>query len=247
MKTYIVGVDCATEQVNIGVALAEIDGAVCTVIEAHRCSEQQKAVDTIVLWCKEYVISLLALDAPLGWPCALGAALAKHRAGEPTGETSDHLFSRETNRAIENRLEKKPLEVGANLIARTANSALDFLAELRSKMGQEIALAWEIDPKTKKPVITQLSAIEVYPAATWLTLRSPIPTINGDTKGVKRHQLILDGILDGLTGLAHLSVEAKQAAQKSGHVLDAILCVIAAKEFINGQCVPPTDQQKSLA
>jgi hypothetical protein len=70
------------------------------------------------------------------------------------------MFRRMTDDEIHRRLRKRPLEVGANLIARTAHSALKLLGEIRERTGLAIPLAWA--PVEALPY----RAIEVYPAAT---------------------------------------------------------------------------------
>lgn len=105
---------------------------------------------------------LLALDAPLGWPEELGRSLLQHRAGDPIESEPNRLFKRKTDAEIFRRLHKRPLEVGANLIARTAHAALGLLNNVRRLTGHDIPLAW--DPTN----LGRIAAIEVYPAATLL-------------------------------------------------------------------------------
>ena len=78
------------------------------------------------------------------------------------GATAHSLFRRQCDDDIYERFGKRPLEVGANFISRTAVAALDLLADIRSITGESIPLAWT--PADLEPI----SAIEVYPAATRL-------------------------------------------------------------------------------
>ncbi len=135
------------------------------------------AKDIIVRWQKKTPISLLALDAPLGWPTSLGETLIDHEAGQQVAVDSDKLFHRETDTRIKLPSGRKPLEVRANLIARTAKSALNLLYDLRNMTGESIPLVWEFS------VPQQLSAIEVYPAAT------PIPYIHFSPTGQTKLQI----------------------------------------------------------
>lgn len=132
------------------------------ILRGQRCGRDVRAVD-IVTWACEAASGpvLLALDAPLGWPTPLSDSVSAHRAGEPLAAEPDVMFSRETGRFIRARLGKKPLEVAADRIARTAHAALALLRNLRSPHGIEIPLA-------RKPgrLPSRVAAIEVYPAAT---------------------------------------------------------------------------------
>lgn len=90
--------------------------------------------------------SCLGLDESFGWRGA--------------GHGADEMFSRETDRHVERTLAKRPLEVGANLIARTAHSANQFLQGLRSATSCEV-------PLLRSPAeLRDVGVIEVYPAAT---------------------------------------------------------------------------------
>jgi hypothetical protein len=76
------------------------------------------------------------------------------------GKEPNELFRRATDDDIKLRLGKRPLDVGADRIARTAAAALKLLDRLRRETGRPIPLAWtpDEDPTWR--------AIEVYPVAT---------------------------------------------------------------------------------
>lgn len=164
MSIRIIGIDCATESRKVGVAFGDFaDGAV--TIESVRVGSRDWDWDAIVKSVAEEIRAapraLLALDAPLGWPAPMGDSLAEHTAGSTLEPTADRMFLRETDRLI-TKVAKKPLEVGANLIARTAHSALQRLNEIRKESGRSLPLAWDSAP------IAEAQVIEVYPAATLL-------------------------------------------------------------------------------
>ena len=79
----IVGIDCATVAERVGLALAvpEGDGWRLEVVTTGSAASPPAAL--VGAWLRERPNALLALDAPLGWPAALGDALATHRAGAP--------------------------------------------------------------------------------------------------------------------------------------------------------------------
>jgi len=233
MATYIVGIDCATKDHKVGIAKAIVENGRCTVLDAQPCTAKDTAAATIKHWHNETPLCLLALDAPLGWPMSLGKTLIQHKAGDHISLCSNKLFHRSTDDSIKSRLDKRPLEVGANLIARTAKAALDLIEKIREGTGESIPLAWEMrEPR-------QLSAIEVYPAATRVSLYSKIARLPDKVQDRKQ---ILDAIAQTIDVSAVLA-----DAEKSDHVFDAVLCVVAAFEFINGRCQPPDSHDLDTA
>jgi predicted RNase H-like nuclease len=156
----LIGVDCATEDNKIGLAAGEYETGSVHVRKVTVCAQERPAALTIAEWLYERAPALLAFDAPLGWPEALGRSLMAHRAGETITISPNDMFRRATDRFIQKHLRKTPLDVGADRIARTAHAALRLLGDLRERLRAPIPLAWA-------PTSTDgLVAIEVYPAAT---------------------------------------------------------------------------------
>jgi hypothetical protein len=173
-----------------------------------------KPAQEIPKWIEGHSRALLAFDAPLGWPIALAPALKRHRAGQPIVGRADELFHRYTDDAVKSRLalRQPPMEVGANLIARTALATLAELEELRKKLGAR--LTWS-------PVWTKgVRAIEVYPTATRRSL----------------------GVLGGggnLSGLQDWYELAEGVRPKSPDECDAVVCAIAGLEFLRHRALAP--------
>ena len=216
MDTVVVGVDCATQATKTGLARALWDGQRLRLEEARAGSRDPSPAQTVAAWVGDAESALIALDAPLGWPCALGPALAAHEAGRPLVENPDRLFHRLTDEVVEARLGKRPLEVGANLIARTAHAALAFLEAVRFHTRRPISLLWEQRPPRG------VGAIEVYPAATRLARGWAVETVS-----LAELAQVMEGdlkILDGGTA----------------DVWDAALCLVAARDFLSGTAVPPS-------
>ena len=154
--TIIIGIDCAVDPKNVGLARGRIDGMkVCidgvapyAVVGAglkpaptQSPGSQAKdgtadVVDIISGWMIGDTPILIALDAPLGWPIDLAEALAPHSAGKTIAAQPDNMFRRLTDHAIRDRLKKQSLDVGADHIGRTAHAALDLLQKLRMRTGQ---------------------------------------------------------------------------------------------------------------
>jgi len=221
--TALLGIDCATQPAKTGLALGVVeDGVVCI----RKCAVATKSRPPVAIaadWLRGHDRVLLALDAPLGWPQPLATSLQAHRAGLALEPSADALFSRGTDAAIWRRLGKPPLEVGANLIARTAVAALRLLAQLRTETGRSIPLAWDVqEPEPWR-------AIEVYPAATRIAHGAP-------DKG---------GSLAGLGRLLDCSAVSPEALANTDAV-DACVCALAAADFLLGRAVPPNNLERAL-
>lgn len=156
---YLVGIDCATKPRNVGIALAEMGDPVQV---RKICAGISDPWGRVAKWVSSFAGQdvLVALDAPLGWPIGLNEALHEHSAGKPVGKCPNDMFRRCTDRYIHDTIGKQPLDVGANLIARTAHAALKELESLRESTCNSIPLAWRHDN------LGGVHAIEVYPAAT---------------------------------------------------------------------------------
>lgn len=133
---------------------------------------------------------------------------------------ANDLFRRLTDLDIRKRTGKRPLEVGANLISRTAVAALVLLDEIRRLTGSAIPLAWGEDDAGA------FHAIEVYPAATRLAHGAV------DTGG---SFLGLDNVLDCSAVSSH--------ELQSADAVDAAVCALAAADFLLGLAVPPSDMK----
>jgi hypothetical protein len=225
----IVGIDCATDPKKVGLALGTLDRGV-TAIQTVQCGSRAASPAAIVsAWLTRAPDALLAIDAPLGWPKALGSSLSGHEAGRILLPAADQLFHRQTDTEIERRLKKRPLEVGANLIARTAHAALAFLDEVRRLTGMAIPLAWDVAARVGA------RAIEVYPAA---TLRA-----HGIEAGEYKRPSEIDGRRGLLSRLgARVTLPSDlQVLEKSADAIDAVVCLVAGADFLEGRAVPPGD------
>jgi hypothetical protein len=186
--------------------------------------DKDKAPEVIVAnWIKQRgVPTLLALDAPLGWPAPLSQALSRHRAGSVFDEEANFLFRRETDRFIREKIKKQSFDIGADKIARTAHAALTLLGELRRLTKEPISLAWSRD-------IGGANAIEVYPAATLKAHGIAYEPDNAEAR------LRLCDALQTRIGLpADTSL-----MQRSRDAMDAAICVLAGHDFLNGQALDP--------
>jgi len=231
MGIAIIGVDCATISSNVGISLADIDTEVIRLLDVSIGMRDRAPADQILQWIQGRQSVLLALDAPLGWPVALSRQLYRHVAGSSIGHSPDRLFRRETDRYVEEVIGKRPLEVGADRIARTTVAALNLLADLGQRLGKQIPLAWS---HVELPI---LSAIEVYPAA---TLRSRSLKSEGykDKKGLD----IRKGLFEAIAGELRTELDPMDIVAND-NVFDAVLCALAGIDFVRGRAIEPPDRE----
>ena len=240
MVIILIGVDCATEPKKTGLARAEFDGENCRLLDVKMGSSD--VATQLCEWISDDSPTLIALDAPLGWPDCFGSKLARHKAGQPIkGACLETFFNRETDRIVHKCVNKckgnKPFEVGANLIARVSFVALDILEKVRQNqksMGQDISMAWT-------PEIQGVQAIEVYPAATLKMYEYP-------NKGYKKQgnidqRKIREEITNKLC--KHFKPRIKQSLQDrmldNPDALDAVVCILAALDFLTGDARGPVN------
>lgn len=252
MSVRIIGIDCATDPKKVGVAWGDYSAvasgrghmAIEGVAERSSATAEQgwtEIVKRIGQFARDCDPVLLALDAPLGWPIAMGTSLVEHSAGSPLRVEPDRMFQRETDRLIEEKIGKKPLEVGANLIARTAHSALQRLDQIRVELDCATPLAWD------RAQMAGSQAIEVYPAATLLAHGLSDAGYKGSKAKHRRRrerltaQLAKNRLLGGITGDVRLRMEG------TDHDLDAVVCCLAAADFLRGDVIRPEPDQLPVA
>lgn len=227
MTQSIIGIDCATQPNRTGLARAVLTQDRYEVVELMVCDGDRHPVAIVADWLGRDATALLALDAPLGWPASLGRALATHTAGEPIVAPGELLFRRITDRVVAERTGKTPLEVGADRIARTAHAALLFLHHLRQELDEPIPLAWQL------PLQERVEAIEVYPAATLLARGASL-------RGYKRPEAVEERarLLQALGASCHCD-RVRDVAIGNHDCLDAVACVAAGVDFLEGAAVRP--------
>ena len=239
---HIIGIDCAVDDANVGLALGVLEGSRLKV--EHACPGNAPG-STVIAKLKEWIKPripaspvLLAIDAPLGWPELLGASLVGHRAGQPLPNNSNLLFRRRTDAEIKDRIGRQSLDVGADRIARTAHRALHLLAELAVELKlREIPLAWE--PSFQQGV----RAIEVYPAATL----TACPEIRFERYKQAGEAELRGEVIQGLREYLTLPEDLDGILRKDVDVLDAVVCLLAGADFLRGWAKGPEDEERRVA
>lgn|GEM_PF-237182 len=218
--TWLLGIDCSTSPRKTGLALGELRGETVAITRCTRGSKAQPPAAIAAEWLRDCDEVVIAMDSPLGWPMDLAPSLGSHRAGMVIAVEANRLFRRITDDEIKRRLGKRPLDVGADRIARTAVAALKLLDEMRRDAGRAIPLAWA--PVEAEP----WRLIEVYPAAT---------RIAHGSKGK-------GGSIEGLDKLLDCSA-VLDIVRESVDAADACVCALAAADFRLDRAVPPLDQE----
>ena len=232
----LIGIDCATKPKNIGIARAELATVIrVREVRAGVTDPWERVADWVLQKPDQDV--LIAVDAPLGWPRPLAEALGRHSAGARVVQSDANvLFRRTTDRYIHSKVGKHPLDVGADRIARTAHAALDGLAQLRAKCDMPIPLAWTSGQASG------VSAIEVYPAATLKVHGLPFAGYKDGHGGTRARA----DILSRLQGF-EMSDDCHACALSNADGLDAVICALAAADFVRGNAMPPDDGQIARA
>jgi predicted RNase H-like nuclease len=224
----IIGVDCATQDKKVGVACGRLTADRVEVLTVYVGDRDGSVLEHLVKSCVHGESTLLALDAPLGWPAALGPALAGHTAGGHIPIEANSLFRRRTDACIKEKLGQQSLDVGADRIARTAHSALKLLNELAERLSTRIPLAWD-------PRIAGIAAIEVYPAATLAAYKIAARSYKKPAEESARQ-----AILHSLKNLVTVQCST-DTLLRNADGLDAVVCVLAGADFLRGNAHPPDD------
>lgn len=237
---HVIGIDwAASDEAKRGLALGRVAAGSIEIVELlmGRQAVEGRSALQLAKWLDQHPGSLVAIDAPLGWPSKLGRAVATHVAGEPLGTMEDAptFFTRETDRFVKRCVGQNPLEVGADRIARMAFSALCLIAELRGTTGLPLPMAWEPDDR---------GVLEVYPAATLRAFAA-----GGKVPSYKKpeHTEARRTIAGSLASVVRMTEAQVELAVKSDHLLDAVACVVAGADFAASRAMAPPAEMREIA
>lgn len=240
----LIGIDCAVEAKNVGIAIGTLRGKRAEITELHHPQTAAELLRVISDRIRGAKVALLAFDAPLGWPTRLSTELSSHNAGEAVGTGAHEMFRRVTDNVIHGELGKRSLDVGANLIARTAHAALQLLTVVRERTGRSIPLAWNAGAPSA------VSAIEVYPAASvisrgWTT--TGYKSRKKEEPGQPGALVARRALVQQIRGEVEMKSDLAKQMATTDHLIDAALCVLAAADFARGDVMPPATDQKQVA
>jgi len=235
-SVLLIGIDCAVDPANTGLCLAEYrKGEPLRVLEA--CSGAKEAPAKIaVRWLAEKagIPTLLGMDAPLGWPASLSESLGLHSAGDALHPPANELFRRYTDVFTAQEVGKRPMDVGADRIARTAHAALGLLDAVRRLSSLSFSLGWN-------PGTAESSAVlETYPAA-WLKVSG----LQDHSYKKKNQRDQREGILAELEKELILEVSREQFLEDAD-ILDALLCTLVCRDYLEGRVIRPPAEKETL-
>jgi hypothetical protein len=227
MQRTIIGVEFSASSGRVCCAQGSFADGRTAVTEIEECSGGEDTAAVVAEWIRSSPHrALIALDAPLGWPAALGTMMSEHRAGQALEGRPEELFRRRTDHFVGALMGEHPLGVGVDRIA--AYAALAFLEDLRTSSESAIPLAWSRDADAA-------AAIEVFPAATLKAHRVDARGYRSAAETDLRFNLVValrDRIrLPGDVGMLVGDPD----------VLDAAVCVLAAHDFLVGSACEPEE------
>jgi len=223
----IIGFDSAVQEKNIGLVLCNYENGVLTLEDKKNntlTSEKQ-----ILIWSANDESIIMGIDSPLGWPAGFGLSLKDHIAGNNINIDATSFFERETDKFIYKTFKKKPLEVSADRIARTAYYTLNRINTINNKIATKYEILWNHNNPLSK------GFIEVYPAATLLANEIEI-------KGYKDNKNCRERILEELKSKYNFVITQNIDITTIDHDFDAFICCLAIHDFIQRNVYFPDNQ-----
>ncbi len=233
-SVQLIGIDCAVAHENTGLCLCRYEDGLIHVLEGVSGAELSPA-EHVARWCTENPPLVLGLDAPLGWPSALGDCLKSHAAGGSLPIAANSLFRRYTDDFTAAAAGKRPMDVAADRIARTAKAALDLLDDLRSRTGRALPLGWHPGR------IPGDAVLETYPAA-WLKVNGL--RFQGYKKKEQRKER--EEILAALGSRIILECHDSPFIDDAD-ILDALLCTLVSADYLESNVYPVPPEKAETA
>jgi hypothetical protein len=261
----LIGWDAAVDPRNNAVVTVDAvfrpareDRGACPAVELRvenvvRPRGREDLVEALAESLRRAGATLVCIDAPLGWPSAMAAALAGHRAGDTVGASADELFRRMTDHEIKRRIGKTPLDVGADRIARATRTTLEVLGEVRRAARHDLRLAldpagllWPPAPARAPEPTGGTWVLETYPGG-WFASERIHPRGYRRSGAHEVRRALLHEIESHLAGRG-ISVDP---AQHRGGLLrraddvDAFVCVLCGVDALLGLSPAPTDRKRA--
>lgn len=228
----LIGIDCAVDARKCGFAKGKLTNNKIYLESVDTKLQEEDLIDRICHAVQSDTKTLIAIDAPLGWPINLGNSLQGHKAGDVIFTEANILFRRETDRFVKQHINKQPLDVGADRIARTAWAALRLLDKVRKQSELRIPVTWT-PGNVEEP-----SCIEVYPAATLEARKLSSVGYKGKSKNNVENRLQL---LESLLDYVQINGDQRNIMKNSDDAFDSLLCLVAAQDFTKCTVFQPPD------
>jgi len=201
-------------------------------------------VETVAEWCTTDAMPvMLCVDAPIGWPEAMGTALVTHRAGEPIEASADALFRRHTDHDIRRRLGKTPLDIGADRIARAALATLRALDDIRTYLrvrGGSRVLQVATTTAECLPRDGIVPVLESYPAGWFASEGIPTRGYRPPAAEDRRSELWAAAVAAQERGGRRLALDVPETAITArADDLDAVVAAFNGIDALTGRCPGP--------
>jgi hypothetical protein len=233
MAVRLIGIDCATDDAKVGLALAAADSSGVRLARALVCGRTDSALIVSPIGLGDHP---RRFSSPSTRPWLAPVPRSSPR-GAPAGKeitvAPNDLFRRATDRFIQQRLRKTPLDVGADR-SRARPPALRLLGQLRRRTGYPIPLAWSPEHSER------IAAIEVYPAATLVSHGARSAGYKKPANVPERREIIR-----ALGRELALDMDVP-TIEENADALDAVVCVLAAKDFLTGAPSPQDPERAAI-
>ncbi|MGM0551217.1 MAG: DUF429 domain-containing protein [Bacteroidota bacterium] len=219
----ILGIDAAASDANTGLVTLEAD---TRTVHKVAIGKEVPISQLLTEWLSDYSGPVMAcMDAPLGWPEHFCEILATHEAGVPIILDKEQFFPRITDKRVHQKLGKRPLEVTANYIARTAHRALQLVEVLN----EIVASSFKLFLDSEK--IPHYSLAETYPAG-WLISEQLAH------KGYKKDTALREALLQQIVERYSLQItpDAQVDLIRWEHTFDALLCGLCGLDILQQRC-----------
>jgi len=225
----VLGIDLATEPTKTGVVTLHIEHGHAVATTPTGSAND----DALVEWADG--VDRIGIDAPLGWPTAFVHSLSEHHSNRrwAAGPDRHPLRTRRTDRALHDALGITPLSVSTDKLGATALRC----AHLQTLWAEKL---WDGEPAARDG---SGKLVEVYPAATLLSLGIPHQSYKG-TSGKPARDLILQRLQ------SHFELDTSaidEACIASDHILDGLIAALVAWDAHIGRTMKPNDDQMAEA
>jgi hypothetical protein len=227
----VIGIDLAAQPKSTGaVLLTTADGV------RWKANELDELATDDLLVATAQLVDVVGVDAPLGWPTDFVAAVTAHVGGAPWpgGANRVTLTHRETDRAVQQAIGRKPLSVSAGKLGAIAMRC----ALLQHRWATEI---WgQVAPRDGTG-----SLVETYPMAAlraWDIDPTGYKGIGGPKAETRRaaRELIVDRVSTACGSWLDITPTTLRCVE-SDHVLDGLVSALVAIAAKCDATVPVSD------
>ena len=235
MRQSVVGIDMAANPKDTWAAFGEVVGPTDLWISSVEGDMEDSRLKQLI---QDGQHAVVAIDAPFGWPDEFVSFVSKYHRDELAPHVSrDDFRYRFTDTFVRREAGKNPLSASTDRIGIVAHRTAQILAELE---GCDV-LPFRANGNSTK-------VIEVYPGATLAAFGLP-HTGYKPSRSLRK----VDPAEVRATIISELSAvgvsftkETRVKCQGQTDALDACICALTAREFLNGSTWNPPEDKLAL-